>query len=224
MAKVTSGYFTDDNAPELRFEEPALASAPAPKRVANHVMPVSLPAYAVEEDRYAELNDKQASMMRLQQELEKTRREARELELRRAKEDRFNDGRREITEMLARNLAKLDRELYNAQMAVQEITTARESYQQHLDVMRALAIDASTHSDEDMDRAIGAVEDAEGEFSKTSRRLASVLPKLGIESLAPAHGAAAPLNFRTWLMAGTAFTVPLAIAAVLVTYVLKLIA
>jgi hypothetical protein len=72
-------------------------------------MPVSKPAYAVEDDRYAELHDKQTNMVRLQQELERTRREARELELRRAKEERFDDGRREIAERLARSLAKLER-------------------------------------------------------------------------------------------------------------------
>jgi hypothetical protein len=222
MAKVTSGYFTDDHAPELRFEENAVSPAHPPKRSGNHVMPVSMPSYAVEDDRYAELQDKQTDMVRLQHELERTRREARELELRRAKEERFNDGRREIGERLARNLAKLDRELYNAQLAVQEISTARETYQQHLDVLRGMQSDASAQSDEDMDRAIGAVEDAENEFSKTSRRLASVLPKLGIEGLAPQQsGGMTPQKFRTWLIAGAAFTLPLTIAALLVAFIIK---
>src|SRR3954463_6699482 len=157
MAKVTSGYFTDDHAPELRFEDTGTSAAHLSKRSGNHVMPVSMPSYAVEDDRYAELQGKQTDMVRLQHELERTRREARELELRRAKEERFNDGRREIGERLARNLAKLDRELYNAQLAVQEISGSRECYQQHLEVLRSLALDAAAHSDEDMDRAIGAV-------------------------------------------------------------------
>ena len=55
MAKVTSGYFTDDNAPELRFEDTGVPAVPRPTRAGNHVMPVSLPAYAVEDSRYAEL-------------------------------------------------------------------------------------------------------------------------------------------------------------------------
>jgi hypothetical protein len=223
MAKVTSGYFTDDNAPELRFEDQGSSATALAKRAGNHVMPVSMPvsAYAVEDDRYAELQDKQANMVRLQHELERTRREARELELRRAKEERFNEGRREISERLARNLAKLDRELYNAQLAVQEISASRETYQQHLDVLRTLVIDAAGVSDEDMDRAIGAVEDAENEFAKTSRRLASVLPKLGVETFAPQQGAMGPQKFRTWLVAGAALSLPLAGAAILVALLLK---
>jgi hypothetical protein len=223
MAKVTSGYFTDDNAPELRFEDPNSSATALAKRAGNHVMPVSMPAsaYGVEDDRYAELQDKQTNMVRLQHELERTRREARELELRRAKEERFSEGRREIMERLARNLAKLERELYNAQVAVQEISGSRETYHQHLEVLRSLAIDASAHSDEDMDRAIGAVEDAENEFAKTSRRLASVLPKLGMEAFAPQQGALAPQKFRTWLLAGAALSLPLAVAALLVAFLLK---
>src|SRR5205814_552023 len=136
MAKVTSGYFSDDHALELRFEEPSQGHAPASKRAANHGTNMPMSAYALEEDRYSELHDKKANMLRLQQELEKTQREAHELEVRRAKEERFNHGRREICERLARSLSKLERELYNAQKAVEEISSAREGYQQHLDTLR----------------------------------------------------------------------------------------
>ena len=106
-------------------------------------------------------------------------------------------------------------------LAVQEISTSRESYQQHLDVLRSLHMDSSVQSDEDMDRAIGAVEDAENEFSKTSRRLASVLPKLGIEGFAPQQNGMTPQKFRTWLIAGAAFTLPLTVAALLVAFIIK---
>ncbi|OAI55525.1 hypothetical protein AYO49_01205 [Verrucomicrobiaceae bacterium SCGC AG-212-N21] len=215
MAKVTSGYFNDVDAPELRFEE-----AQAAKRAANHGIPLAAPVYGVEDDRYSELNDKKANMLRLQQELEKTQREARELEHRRAKEERFTQGRREICERLARNLAKLDRELYNAQKAVEEISSARECYHHHLDTLRGLQPDVET-GDEEMDRAIGAVEDAEDEFSKTSRRLATALPQLGVEGFV--HSSSMPQNFNTWLRAGAAFSIPLAGAAIIVALILKLL-
>ena len=102
---------------------------------------------------------------------EKTQREAQELEARRSKEERFVNGRREICERLSRNLAKLERELYNAQKAVEEISSTREDFQQHLDTLRSL--EPATQVADEMDRAIGAVEDAENEFSKTTRRLSS---------------------------------------------------
>lgn len=224
MAKVTSGYFNEDNALELRFEESGRPAAPAPARAGNHVMPVSMPAYAVEDERDMELQDKQANMVRLQHELEQTRREAHGLELRRAKKQRFTDGRREIAERLSRNLSKLERELYNAQMAVQEISSARDLYAQHLELLRNLQIDAATSTDDDLDRAIGSVEDAENEFATSNRRLVAVLPKLGIEALTPQMGGLSAQKFTTWLRAGAAFSLPLAVAALVVAFILKLLA
>lgn len=225
MPKVTSAFFDDEDTPELRFEESGNTPAPQPRRAASYAAAAPAPAYGIEDDRYAELKDKQASMLRLQQELEQTQREARELETRRAKEERFNDGRREVCEHLSRSLAKLDRELYNAQKAVEEISSARECYQHHLDALRTLQPDSSghTHSDDDMDRAIGAVEDAENEFSKTSRRLSTVLPQLGTEAFTPNTGTM-PHDFGTWMRCGAAFSIPLALAAVVVAVILKLLA
>lgn len=223
MAKVTSGYFTDADAPELRFEEQGntLMAVTMPRRVANHSTAMPATAYGVEDDRYAELNDKKANMLRYQQELEKTQREVREMEARRAKEDRFNNGRREICERLARDLSKLEGDLYNAQKAVEEISSAREVYQHHLETLRGVQPDTSGHAEDEMDRAIGAVEDAESEFRKTSRRLSTVLPHLGTEAFVPQSGM--PQNFKSWLRAGAAFSIPLALAAVLVALIVKLI-
>jgi hypothetical protein len=218
MAKVTSGYFTDMDAPELRFEEPGQGGS---KRAGNHVMPVNMPAYSVEDERYAELNDKKANMLRYQQELEKTQREVREMEARRAKEERFNLGRRDICERLARDLSKLEGDLYNAQKAVEEIGAAREVYQHHLDTLRSVQPDGSGHADDEMDRAIGAVEDAESEFRKTSRRLATVLPQLGTEGFVAQSSM--PQTFQAWLRAGAAFSIPLTIASILVALLLKFI-
>ena len=225
MAKVTSAFFDDDGAPELRFEDSvaATAAAPAARRAANYGAAAATPAYGVEEARYSELHDKKADMLRYQQELEKTQREVREMEARRAKEDRFNEGRREICERLARNLSKLERELYNAQKAAEEISAAGEIYQHHLDTLRALMVDASQQGDDELDRAIGAVEDAESEFSKTSRRLATALPQLGTEAFSPAQSGL-PNNFVGWLRAGAAFSIPLAAAAILVVMILKIFA
>lgn len=225
MAKVTSAFFDDDGAPELRFEDSsvAAAAAQAPRRAANYGAAAAAPAYGVEDTRYSELNDKKADMLRYQQELEKTQREVREMEARRAKEDRFNDGRREICERLSRSLSKLDRELYNAQKAAEEISAASEIYQQHLETLRSLVVDANQHDEDELDRAIGAVEDAENEFSKTSRRLATALPQLGTEGFAPVS-AGLPQNFGAWFRAGAAFSIPLALAAILVALILKLFA
>lgn len=222
MAKVTSAFFNDEDVPELRFEESGHTPPPAPKRAANYSAAMTTPAYGVEEERYTALHDKKADMLRYQQELEKTQREVREMEARRAKEERFNEGHRQICERLSRSLSKLDRELYNAQKAVEEVSSARECYQHHLETLRSLESGSSDITEDEMDRAIGAVEDAENEFSKTARRLATVLPQLGTEAFVPQGSA--PHDFKTWLRAGAAFSIPLSVAAILVALVLKLLA
>lgn len=222
MAKVTTAFFDDEDAPELRFEEAGHAPAPAPKRAANYGATMNAPAYGVEEERYTALHDKKADMLRYQQELEKTQREVREMEARRAKEERFNEGHRQICERLSRSLSKLDRELYNAQKSVEEVSAARECYHHHLETLRSLESGDSAITEDEMDRAIGAVEDAENEFSKTSRRLATVLPQLGTEAFVPQSGL--PQGFNAWLRAGTAFSIPLFVAAILVAFVIKLLA
>ena len=220
MAKVTSSYFDIEDTPELKFEE--AKAQPEARLAANYAVAAHAPAYGVEADPYAELVQKQESMLKLQQELERTRREAQELEQRRAREDRFSEGRRSITEKLSRSLAKLDRELYTAQKAVEEISAARECYHHHLESLRSLQPCANGHHDaEEMDQAIGAVEDAENEFGKTSRRLAAVMPQLDTGAHAAAPGM--PSDFATWLRCGLAFTLPLTVAAILVVLFFKLL-
>jgi DNA repair exonuclease SbcCD ATPase subunit len=219
MPKVTS-FFDEQDAPELRFEEPENAHHKTPKRAASYAAAITMPAVGVSPDSAMELKQKQAMALKLQQELDRTQREARELELRQQKEDRFHDGRRDMCERLSRGLAKLDRELHNSQKAVEEISVAREVYQHHLDTLRNISPEAikQTHDEDTLDHAVGAVEDAEAEFAKANHRLASVMP--GVAQHVGAPGGL-PQDFGTWFRMGFAFTLPLAIIAMIFTYVLK---
>jgi hypothetical protein len=222
MPKITS-FFDEQDAPELRFEEPETAHNRQPKRAANYAASAAMPAVGISPDSAGELKMKQAMALKLQQELDRTQREARELELRQQKEDRFHDGRRDMCERLSRGLAKLDRELHNSQKAVEEISLAREVYQHHLDTLRNISPELikQTHDEDVLDHAVGAVEDAEAEFGKANHRLASVMP--GVAQHVGAPGAL-PQDFGTWFRMGFAFTLPLAIIAVLFFLALKLLA
>lgn len=223
MPKITS-FFDEQDAPELRFEEPEVAqNRQQPKRAASYAAAATMPAVGISPDSAGELKHKQAMALKLQQELERTQREARELELRQQKEDRFHDGRRDMCERLSRGLAKLDRELHNSQKAVEEISLAREVYQHHLDTLRNISPDVikQSHDDDVLDHAVGAVEDAEAEFSKANHRLASVMPGVAQHIGTPG---ALPQDFGTWFRIGFAFTLPLAIGAILFLIALKLLA
>lgn len=222
MAKLTSAFFDEQDAPELRFDDTE-AALKVPKKAANYANAVTAPMAGISPDATSELKHKQAMALKLQQELDRTQREARELEARQQKEHRFSDGRRDMCERLARSLAKLDRELHNAQKAVEEISVAREVYQHHLDTLRNISPEVLKHSHDDdaLDHAVGAVEDAEAEFAKANHRLASVMP--GVAHHVTAAGGL-PQDFATWFRFGAAFTLPLAIVAVVFVIVLKLLA
>lgn len=212
---ATSSMYYDREAPVLRFEESDDFSDYAAKpnghsQVVNHSAPVS----SGSDDPFSELKSKQESLLKLRQELDRTQREAQELEAQRLKEERFTTGRREITEKVSRNLARLERELYNAQKIIEEISVARESFEHHLEALRTIRPEAWKRCDlnEELDRAIGAVEDAENEFGKASRRLATVLPEGSQASFlvgSQLSGGALPQDFQSWLRAGFAFTLPL---------------
>jgi hypothetical protein len=222
MPKITS-FFDEQDAPELRFEEPEAAHNKQPKRAASYAATTTMPPVGISPDSAGELKHKQAMALKLQHELERTQREARELELRQQKEDRFHDGRRDMCERLSRGLAKLDRELHNSQKAVEEISLAREVYQHHLDTLRNISPDVikQNHDDDVLDHAVGAVEDAEAEFSKANHRLASVMPGVAQHLGTPG---ALPQDFGTWFRIGFAFMLPMAIAATIVVIALKLLA
>ena len=205
-AAVSSLFIEDE--PILKFEESGQRNtASAAQRGAYQN--VAENSSMSDDEPYSSLKHKQEQLLKLRQDLERTERETSQLEAQRRKEDRFDTGRREIAEKLSRSLVRLDRELYNSQKAIEEITAARDLYQRHLDVIRSLHPERwdRANLDEEVDRSIAAIEDAEIEFNKTSRRLASTLP--GEAALEFAGNTAFPRDFRTWLRIGFAATLPL---------------
>ena len=202
--------------PALRFEE--VNRGPATSSL--HLNAIR--REPTDNDPYTSLKQKQEELLKIRQQLEKTERETNQLETLRRKEERFDTGRREMSEKLSRSLARLDRDLYNAQKAIEEITAARDSYQRHLEVMNGLKPEAWQRGnlDEELDRSIGAIEDAEDEYGKVTRRLASVLPEesAAIERHASGTGGAMPQDFVAWMRCGLAFTLPLIAALILFTF------
>jgi len=222
MAKSNLVSF-DEHAPVLRFEESDDFQSLHVK-AGNYAATAPSSHVGISEDPFSELKEKQESLLRIRQELEKTQRETQELEERKTKETRFNSGRRDISEKLARSLGRLERDLYNAQKAIEEISVARESLQYHLEGLRSIQPEAWNRSnlDEELDRAITAVEDAENDFSKTSRRLATVLPEHASGKSSAAALSGLPADFATWVRFGLAFTLPLIITAIVVMIFMSL--
>lgn len=229
MARTNRDLFVEENVPALRFEDQDDYQR-MHARAGNHAHDMGHPAAAavMDDDPFSELKQKQESLLRIRQELERTQREAQELEARRNKEERFVMGRREICEKLARSLSKLEKDLYQSQKAIEEISLAREGFQRHLEVLRQIHPEEwKRHRvDEELDRAIGVVEDAEDDFNKSMRRLSSVASNREEGSFGPVgggQGLGLPQGFSQWVTMGLAFTLPLMVAGMFVGGMLVLV-
>ncbi len=215
MSRTTTASLLMQDEPILKFEESnGYRQSPANAGFAS--------SSESEDESYGSLKRKQEELLKLRQELERTEREASQLETQRRKEERFATGRREMTEKLSRSLVRLERELYNNQKAIEEITTARDLYQRHLDVLQSVRPESwqRANLDAELERAIGAIEDSEDVYGKTSRRLANVIPGEAA-ALEAESRPAFPTDFMSWMFFGFAFTLPIALIILVVSIVPK---
>lgn len=166
----------------------------------------------------------------LRQEQEEIEREKKHLEELRQKQERFASGKRDVLEKLARATSGLERELYEAQKLVEEISLTRDTFARHLEVLRHLQPEkwARTQVDQELDNALAAIEDAEDDYAKGVRRInacrrsEAALLQSELEIEAPEGAPALPFagdDAVTWMRRGFAFTLPL-IGALLVGLIL----
>ena len=221
MSRTTTAnpVFEEDTS-VLRFEEADDISSSFDSR-SNHFSSES----SSDEDGHGptDLRKKQEELLHLRHALEQKEREANQLELRRQKEERFTNGRRDMGERFSRALVKLERELYNAHKAIEEISIAKNSFDRHLDILRSLHPEAwqRANLDAELDHALASIEDAEDEYEKTMRRIVSILPQDQViaapspTNFAPVSAVVQspvlPTDFREQLRYGFAFTLPLGV-------------
>ncbi len=154
--------------------------------------------------------------LRLQQ--EEIERQKQHLEVLRKKQERFTSGKRDLTDKLSRSVATLERELYDAQKLVEELSMTKEVFNRHLEILRGLQPEKwhRSHVDEELDRALTAIDDAEDEYAKGSRRVATVrateAASLECDNMPGGGGLGAGWasdDAGDWIRRGFAFTLPL---------------
>ncbi len=171
----------------------------------------------------------QLLQLRLQQ--EEIERQKQHLEGLRIKQERFVAGKRDLLEKIGRSAGHVERELYDVQKRVEELTVTHDEFRRHLEILKSLQPEKwhRTQVNEELDNALAAIEDAENDFAKGIRRLHAMGP---MESSASGpvslDDADAPVlspftgnsdEITAWLRRGFAFTLPL-MATVLVAIVL----
>jgi vacuolar-type H+-ATPase subunit I/STV1 len=200
------------------------------------------PEFMQEEDGLDNMDHKvkaaQERLALLRQQQEEIEREAKQLEELRQKQERFALGKRDIIEKLTRSASGLDRELYDAQKLVEEISITRDTFARHLDILRTLQPEKWPRGQmtEELDTALTAIEDAEEDYAKGVRRVTACRrsetahspldpdepsPSARPGPSATSQSAASPSDddWAAWLRRGTAFTLPL-IGALLIGLIL----
>lgn len=186
------------------------------------------------ENKVKEAQERLTALRQQQEEIERQKKHLEEL---RVKQERFGHGKRDMIEKLTRTASTLDRELYDAQKLVEEISITRDSFTRHLEVLRHLQPEkwARHQVDEELENALAAIEDAEDDYAKGVRRISSCRRAEAVahpEEFMPLPAAApAPASealpiadeWKTWLRRGFAFTLPLMGALVLCLILARLL-
>jgi len=206
MARKSTAFIRDEEDNVLRFE-PVTGFMDGP------------------EDSMDDVNHKvkaaQERLTQLRQQQEEIEREQKHLEELRQKQELFGSGKRDILEKLTRSTSSLDRELYDAQKLVEEISITRDTFSRHLEIIRNLQPEKWSRSqvESELDNALTAIEDADEDYTKGIRRL-STCRRSETASAPESHDFQSPPSslqsttfanddWNAWLRRGLAFTLPL---------------
>jgi DNA repair exonuclease SbcCD ATPase subunit len=178
------------------------------------------------EDMQTQVKVAQEELLQLRMRQEEIERQQEHLESIRKKQAAFATGKRELLDKLNRNASSIERELYNAQKLTEELSATHDVFSRHLDVLRSLQPEKWQRNapEEELDRAIEAIEDAEADFTKSVRRLEnlrSVEPSQPSHSFAMADAGSDDL--KLWFKRGLAFTLPLMLTLALCVVIARLL-
>lgn len=174
----------------------------------------------------------QEQLLQLRMQQEEIERQKQHLEALRIKQERFVAGKRELLDKLGRCNNHVERELFDSQRRVEELSLVHEEFCRHLNILKGLQPEKWHRSqvDEELEHALAAIGDAENDYAKGLRRLHALAPpESGSQELAGLDDAEAPVmsslggagsdDIASWMRRGFAFTLPL-MATVLVAIIL----
>lgn len=173
----------------------------------------------------------QEQLLQLRMQQEEIERQKQHLEALRIKQERFVAGKRDLLDKLGRSNNHVERELYDAQKRVEELSVTHEEFLRHLDILKSLQPEKwhRAQVNEELDSALNAIDDAENDFAKGIRRLQAMGPPESASGapISPEDSDAHALSpflsnsddMMTWMRRGLAFSLPM-MATILVAIVL----
>ena len=164
------------------------------------------------------------TLKRQQDQIEKQKRELEELSRR---QDQLHQGKAEAIEKLTRAMVVLERETFDAEKRVEQLRQIQASFTQHLDILDAINPKTWDKLDvnKELTKALGAVDDANSEYSKSRSKITPEVTEEMIEAgIEPDPFAlddgGGEKSFFYWMKAGLAFTLPLVILGILTLIIL----
>ena len=181
---------------------------------------MSKPSAAPMEDVQAQVHEAQAELAQLRQRQEEIERQKLHLEQIKKKQDAFGQGKRDLIEKFNRSLGAIDRDLYNAQKLVDELSATHQGFAVHLDILRGLQPEKwdRTQVDHELDRALDAIDTARDDYMKATRRLNALRAESGgrrepaDDGERPTTVATATEDFVVLVKRGLALSLPLIVS------------
>ena len=158
----------------------------------------------------------EAHEQQLKRQLEVVERQKRELEELSRRQETFNTGKTELVDKLTRARVILEREIHDANKRVELLQIIDGNYALHLDTLDSINPKTWDGMDisKELTRALGAVDDARSEFTKSYPRIAA-MPEHDSSAHESGYvadsGAGDSKDLLGWFKIGLAFSLPLII-------------
>lgn len=166
------------------------------------------------DDQVQKAQEELASLRKRQDVIERQKRELEEMSKR---QDQFTASRADIVDKLSRSIVVLEREQNEANRRVEVLDSIFNSYRRHLELLESIdpkywdGLDIN----KDLTRALGAVDDASTEYSKSYPKISnSPAPEYAPNSYDGSGGDNSERDLKEWFLMGLAFTGPLIVAIV----------
>ena len=171
-------------------------------------------ANPLQENFDEKLQHAQSELEEIRRRADQLEREKSEYEILSEKRQRFIEGKTELVEKLNRAFARLDRETHNAQVRIEQLQSTKDNFSRQLNVLESLTPETWSRGDlqGELNRAIGCIDDAADEYQSALHLINgySASPDTpqypGVAQ--PPQTAVPDRDFKFWLRAGFAFTLP----------------
>lgn len=183
-----------------------------------------------------QVREAQERLSKLRAEQEELEHQRKILEVLKQKQERFISGRKDLNDKLERSLRAIDDELAESRRRVEELAVTQQEFQASLEDLRAFLPERWHRSqlDQELDRALATLIDAEAGFEKGLRRITSQrssrtseLEQLAAEDETAQGAGRQPASsvdaddVANWLRRGFAFTLPLIVTLLVVLILAK---